>query len=159
MVASQKKARETTIASKGRILLVDDEQDIMMIFKMALQRSGWAVKEFTDPTLALEHFERHSKDYDAILSDIRMPSMNGFEFVRRIKAKKPDVKIFIMTAMEISRSELEKVLPSVKIDGLIQKPVSTHMLVSLIEKGTTPKKRSYHGFEADDDNLPALGYG
>jgi CheY-like chemotaxis protein len=145
--------------NRKSILVVDDEQDIVMIIKMALQRSGWAVNDFTDPILALEHFERHSKDYDAILSDIRMPSMNGFDFARRIKATKSDVKIFIMTAMEISRSELERVLPSVKIDGLIQKPVSMHMLVSLIEKGVIPRKRSYHGFELDDDNLPAIEYG
>jgi CheY-like chemotaxis protein len=145
--------------NRKSILVVDDEKDIVMIIKMALQRSSWTVKEFTDPTLALENFERHSTDYDAVLSDIRMPSMNGFDFVRRIKATKSDVKVFIMTAMEISRSELEKVLPSVKIDGLIQKPVSMHVLVSLIEKGITTKKRSYHSFEADDDNLPALEYG
>jgi CheY-like chemotaxis protein len=126
--------------NRKSILVVDDEQDIVMIIKMALQRSGWAVNDFTDPILALEHFERHSKDYDAILSDIRMPGMNGFDFARRIKATKSDVKIFIMTAMEISRSELEKVLPSIKIDGLIQKPVSMHMLVSLIEKGVIPRK-------------------
>lgn len=126
--------------NRKSILVVDDEQDIVMIIKMALQRSGWAVNDFTDPILALEHFERHSKDYDAILSDIRMPGMNGFDFARRIKVTKSDVKIFIMTAMEISRSELEKVLPSVKIDGLIQKPVSMHMLVSLIEKGVIPRK-------------------
>lgn len=56
--------------NRKSILIVNDEQDIIMIIKMALQRSGWAVKEFTDPILALEHFERHSKDYDAILSDI-----------------------------------------------------------------------------------------
>jgi CheY-like chemotaxis protein len=129
-----------TMQNRKSILVVDDEQDIIMIIKMALQRSGWAVNDFTDPILALEHFERHSKDYDAILSDIRMPGMNGFDFARRIKATKSDVKIFIMTAMEISRSELEKVLPSVKIDGLIQKPVSMHMLVSLIEKVVIPRK-------------------
>lgn len=129
-----------TMQNRKSILVVDDEQDIVMIIKMALQRSGWAVNDFTDPILALEHFERHSKDYDAILSDIRMPGMNGFDFARRIKVTKSDVKIFIMTAMEISRSELEKVLPSVKIDGLIQKPVSMHMLVSLIEKGVIPRK-------------------
>jgi CheY-like chemotaxis protein len=42
--------------NRKSILVVDDEQDIIMIIKMALQRSGWAVKEFTDPTLALENF-------------------------------------------------------------------------------------------------------
>lgn len=159
MLASQKRARKTATSFNGRILLVDDEQDITIIIKMALQKSGWTVREFTNPILALEHLETHSTDYVAILSDIIMPSMNGFDFVKRIKAIRSDVRVFIMTAMEISRSELEKVLPSVKIDGLIQKPVSMHMLVSLMEKGVTPRKRIYHSFELDGDDVAALEYG
>lgn len=145
--------------NKKSILVVDDEPDIILIIKMALQRNGWVVQEFTNPVLALQHFERHSTDYDAVLSDIRMPSMNGFDLVRKVKTIKPDVKIFLMTALDIGRSELEKVLPSVKVDGVIEKPVSMRMLVSLIEKGTTTMKRSYHSFEVDSDDISCLDYG
>ncbi|HEY9406904.1 MAG TPA: response regulator [Nitrososphaera sp.] len=147
-----------TEQNKKSILVVDDERDIAIIIKIALQRSGWAVKEFTDPILALQHFEQHSTEYDSILSDIRMPGMNGFDLVRKIKAIKPDVKIFLMTSLEISRSELKRVLPSVKIDGLIEKPAPMRMLVLLIEKGTATKKRSYHSFEVDDDDAAWLDF-
>lgn len=147
-----------TEQNKKSILVVDDERDIAIIIKIALQRSGWAVKEFTDPILALQHFKQHSTEYDSILSDIRMPGMNGFDLVRKVKAIKPDVKIFLMTSLEISRSELKRVLPSVKIDGLIEKPAPMRMLVSLIEKGTATKKRSYHSFEVDDDDAAWLDF-
>jgi CheY-like chemotaxis protein len=145
--------------NKKSILVVDDDPDIVTIIKMALQSNGWVVKEFTNPILALEHFEQHSTNYNAVLSDIRMPGMSGFDLAREVKVIKPDIKIFLMTALEISRSELEKVLPSVKVDGLIEKPVSMRMLVSLIEKGTTTVKRSYHGFEVDGDDVVSLDYG
>jgi CheY-like chemotaxis protein len=120
--------------SKKSILVVDDEPDITTIIKIALQRSGWAVKEFTNPLLALKHFELNSIEYDIILSDIRMPDMNGFDLVRKVKAINPQVKILLMTAFEMQKSELEKVLPSVKVDGLIQKPVSMREMITIIEK-------------------------
>jgi CheY-like chemotaxis protein len=135
-----------------------DELDIIAVIKMALQSDGWAVKEFTDPILALQHFEQYSTSYDAVLSDIRMPRMNGFDLVRKVKAIKPEVKIFLMTALDISRPELKRVLPSLKIDGLIEKPATIHMLVSLIEKATATK-RSYNSFEVNDDHLASLDYG
>jgi CheY-like chemotaxis protein len=120
--------------NKKSILVIDDEPDIITIIKMALQRSGWAVKEFTDPLLALQHFELNSTEYDMILSDIRMPSMNGFDLVRKVKTINPQVKILLMTAFEMKKSELGKVLPSVKVDDLIQKPVSMREMITVIEK-------------------------
>jgi response regulator RpfG family c-di-GMP phosphodiesterase len=144
---------------KKTILAVDGEHESILTIKQALQKNGWAVKEFTNPILALKHFRQHSAAYDAVLTDVRMPGMNGFDFVRKVKSIRPDVKIFLMTTMEISRLELEKLLPSVKVDGLIEKSVSTGTLVSLIEKGSTTMKRSYHGFEVDSDEFVCLEYG
>ncbi len=144
--------------TKKSILAVDDELDIIAVVRVALQKNGWTVKEFTDPILALQHFKQHSTGYDAVLSDIRMPGMNGFDLVRKVKAIKPEVKIFLMTALDISRPELKRVLPSLKVDGIIEKPATMHMLVSLIEKATATK-RSYNSFEVDDDHFASLDYG
>ncbi|AFU57781.1 putative response regulator receiver protein [Candidatus Nitrososphaera gargensis Ga9.2] len=65
---------------------------------------------------------------------MRMPGMNGFELARKVKAANPEIKIFLMSAFELSISEFEKVLPSIKVNGMLEKPVSMHMLVSLIVK-------------------------
>jgi CheY-like chemotaxis protein len=123
-----------TMAQQKTILIVDDELDIALIFKAYLQKCGWIVKEFTDPVLALRHFEQHSTKYTALLSDMRMPGINGLSLARKVKEINPQIKIFLMSAFELSPSELEKVLPTVKIDDIIEKPVSTRTLVSLIEK-------------------------
>lgn len=119
--------------ARKSILVVDDEPDILAIIKLHLQKSGFAVQGFTDPVLALQHFQQHIADYDIVLSDIRMQGMNGFEFARKIRAANSEIRIFLMTAFEIHKSEFEKVLPSVKIDGLIQKPMSMREMVTVIE--------------------------
>jgi CheY-like chemotaxis protein len=106
----------------------------MAVIKLHLQKSGFVVQGFTDPVQALEHLQQDKTRYDVVLSDIRMPGMNGFEFVRKIREINPKVKIFLMTAFEMHKSEFERLLPSVKVDGLIQKPMSMREMITVIEK-------------------------
>ena len=68
-----------------------------------------------------------------VLSDIRMPQMNGYELVNKIRTLKPKIKIILMSAFEIREAELSRVLPSIKIDGLISKPISLKNLVEIIK--------------------------
>ena len=84
------------------VQIVDDEFDILNVLKLYLQQLGLNVFGFTDPYLALEHFQINCKDYILVVSDIRMPGMNGFEFVRNIREIKPEVKVLLMTAFDIS---------------------------------------------------------
>lgn len=114
------------------VLIVDDEADILSVIERYFENkrsSGrmnrFIVKGFTDPIVALSYFKEHSKQIDIVISDIRMPTMTGFQFIRQIKTIYPEVKVFLMTSFEINKSEFDKVLPSVKVDGLLQKPISS----------------------------------
>ena len=127
-------AREAKPLATDWILIVDDEFDIISIFKQALVNKGFHVFGFTDPLLALEHFQINSKQYELVISDLRMPGMNGYEFVKKINEIKPEIKIFLMTAFEIDDVEFKKLLPKVKIEGLIQKPISLVDLTSTVSK-------------------------
>jgi CheY-like chemotaxis protein len=69
------------------ILGVDDDSDIVRFIEQALNRHGFKVSAFTDPAMALEDFKVNYKDCILILSDIRMPAMNGYEFVKHVKKK------------------------------------------------------------------------
>jgi DNA-binding NtrC family response regulator len=113
-----------SLSKANTILLLDDEFDITTVLKQGLQRRGFEVFGFTDSLLALEHFQINSKRYGLVISDLRMPGMNGYEFVKKVKEIKPEVKVFLMTAFEIDDVELQRHLQSVKIDEFIQKPVS-----------------------------------
>ena len=116
------------------ILLVDDEQDIINSVKRWLQADGFKVYGFTNPLQALEYFQNNSGDIDLVLSDITMRKMNGYELVKRIKAIRPETKVVFMTALETDLLELSKVLPSIKIDGLILKPGRLENLANIIQK-------------------------
>jgi len=116
------------------ILILDDEFDIMSVLKQGIDKRGFRVFAFTDPYLALEHFQLNSESYGLVITDLRMPGMNGYEFTKKVKEIKPQVKVFFMTAFSINDIEFRRVLPFVKIDEFIEKPVSVKKLVILINK-------------------------
>jgi two-component SAPR family response regulator len=116
-----------------KVLVLDDDFDISLLVKQILQKHRFKnVFAFTDPLLALEHFRVNQKDYSLIISDIRMPTMNGFEFVREARKINPKVKILLMTAFEIDVREFARVLPKPKIDGLIRKPASPKQILNTV---------------------------
>ncbi len=113
------------------ILILDDDPDIVSTLEQGLRRGFW-VSASTDPNLALEHFESNYRAYDLVISDIRMPQMNGFEFIKKVKEVKPTVKVFFMTAFEIPDIEFSNQFPSIIVDKFIQKPVTIAELERLI---------------------------
>jgi DNA-binding NtrC family response regulator len=122
--------------NKESIMIVDDEIDIGTLMKLSLQKCGFNVDSFTDPFLALEHFHLNSKDYTIVISDIRMPGINGFEFVRKIREVKPKIKVLLMTAFDINNTLFSEELLATKVNGFIQKPISLKILNSEIKKHT-----------------------
>ena len=97
------------------ILIVDDEFDIISIFKQGLGIKGFVVFGFTEPALALEHFQINHEKYCLVISDCRMPGINGYEFVKKVKEIRPEIVVYLMTAFEINDVEFERLLPKVKI--------------------------------------------
>ena len=95
-------ASTTNRNNNKSILAVDDENTIVDIIKQSLQRQEFKVCTFTDPFEALAHFNSASKEdyHHIVLSDIRMPSMNSYEFIRKIK-EASEVNMMIMSAFEM----------------------------------------------------------
>ena len=116
------------------VLVLDDEFDIVALLKHSLQKHGYQVFGFTDPLLALEHFMINSKDYSLVISDVRMPTMNGFEFIKKVREMLPSIKIFLMSAFDIDDSQYSKMLLPLKIDGYIQKPISIKEIIHNIKE-------------------------
>ncbi|MDW0150426.1 MAG: response regulator [Nitrososphaeraceae archaeon] len=115
-----------------RIMVVDDERDILSIVKRGLEsKNRFQVETFIDAESALESLKENSGDYyDLVLTDIRMPKINGFELYRRIKESNPHMKIVFITAFEINKDEFSKVIPSVDVIDFISKPVSMSTLIT-----------------------------
>ena len=114
------------------VLLIDDEKDILTVLKRSLELKGMNTYGFTNPVLAIEHFRNNAANYDIVVTDIRMPQMNGFQVAKAVKEIRPDIKVTFITAFEINKSEFEKVLPSTKVDAFITKPVKPATFVEII---------------------------
>ncbi len=123
------------LSAARSILVVDDELDIVLIFKQALSRQGYTVFGFTDPLLALEHFKVNSADYGLVITDVRMPRMSGFELAANIKVIKPDAKVVFMSAFEVR--DLEFSMPGVRINDFLRKPVDIKTLVRRVKLAMT----------------------
>jgi len=124
----------TSPQNADTILILDDEFDITSIFTLALEQQGYHVFGFTEPLLALDHFQKNSDRYGLVISDLRMPVMNGYQFVKKVKEIKPQVKVFFISAFEINEIEFRTELPFVKVDEFIKKPILLEDFISTVSK-------------------------
>ena len=69
-----------------------------------------------------------------ILSDIRMPGINGYELIKKAKEIDKQVNVVLMTAFEINDKEFHNLLPDIKVDAFLQKPFSIQQLNDLVGK-------------------------
>jgi DNA-binding NtrC family response regulator len=116
----------------AKLLIVDDDSDIVQVMKLGLVRNGFSVEAFTNPEEALQSFKSHAESYCLVLSDIRMPSLSGIQLSKKVKEVNPNVKVILMTAFEVRDSEFSKVFPSTHVDGFVQKPISIKDLIDKI---------------------------
>jgi len=109
------------------VLLIDDDTDILTIFKHSLAQIGMHTYAFTNPMLAVEHFRKNANSYDIVVTAIRMPQMSGFQVSRAVKQIRPDIKVAFATSFDIKKSEFDKIFSSTEVDAFITKPVKPSM--------------------------------
>ncbi len=113
------------------ILLVDDEPDIVNLFKYVFKSRNYDVFGFTNPLEALEHYKANCAQYGLVISDIRMPEMNRFDLVKNLKKIDTNISIILMSAyVNIDYSQLN----DITINAFIQKPIQIKELLSTVEK-------------------------
>ena len=90
--------------AEARVLVVDDDPDARERLRRSLSREGWSVDEAANGRLALEHYDRARPNL--ILLDLMMPEMDGFGFLRALRARPDgDVPVVVLTAKEITPAE------------------------------------------------------
>ena len=116
-----------------RILLVDDEPDVTLAFKIGLEDNGFEVDAFNDPILALSTFKQGLNSL--VLLDIKMPKMNGFELYKEIRKLDVKVKICFMTAFDLETEKLKEVLHTLDSEKpvVIRKPITIDDLIARIK--------------------------
>ncbi len=113
------------------VAIIDDELDATKLFNDALcgNIDGIVVVTFNDPLVALQHFIENKEKYALVISDLRMPNLNGLELLKKIKKLNEMVRIMLMNAYEIENEVVfQHYLQLGIIDSYIAKPVTINQL-------------------------------
>jgi CheY-like chemotaxis protein len=133
---SQKKVKieNDNAAKRQNIMIVDDEDDINLLFTMLLCGEGYNVEAFTDPAIAIMKFENGL--YDLLIIDILLPKMDGFELYERLRQFDKEVKVCFLTAGEINYEQFKKAASFPEItteDCFIKIPIENNVLIRKVK--------------------------
>ncbi|HOR29447.1 MAG TPA: sigma-54 dependent transcriptional regulator [Candidatus Sumerlaeota bacterium] len=113
-----------------RIVLLDDEPKMGKILRRVLEREGHSVRTATEPAAALEAIEREGADL--LLTDLKMPGMDGLEVMRRARERVPDLDVIMMTAYATAETAVEAMKQGAA-DYLI-KPFANEELIMVVAR-------------------------
>jgi PAS domain S-box-containing protein len=112
------------------VLFVDDEEAVVRLATLALTRLGYRVTACSDATVALRHFRRDPLAFDAVVTDLAMPGLSGFDCAREILKLRPDVPIVL--ASGYVRPEDELTAKRIGIRAVVGKPAALEQLGALL---------------------------
>ena len=109
--------------SARSVIIVDDEIEHADLFKEFLKKEGFNAISFTDPIMALEYFKETSSKHSLMITDMRMPDINGIDLAKNIREINNEIKIFLMTAFDAKDLKDHENFKIARIDRIIQKPI------------------------------------
>ena len=117
--------------SKGRILFVDDEAEILENLQELFQAQGYTADTVSNGLAALTHLSQ--APYDLVVTDVRMPDMSGIELLRQIKKRYPHVEVILMTGYASTETAIEAI--RLGVYDYIEKPFDALELSKVIVNG------------------------
>jgi CheY-like chemotaxis protein len=126
-----------------RILLVDDEEPIVLLEQMMLERLGYQVTVRTSSPDALAAFKANPDHFDLVISDRGMPNMTGEQLARELISIKPEIPIIICTGF--SDENDEKRARGLGVKGFLMKPVTIGDMAEMVRKVLDEVKGSTQG--------------
>jgi CheY-like chemotaxis protein len=117
-----------------RILVIDDDPDVIITLRTALEGHGFRTDSYSNPVLAYKNFRDGL--YDLVILDIKMPEVDGFQLYQKITRTDSKVKIIFLTASEYyhERFRKEKGFNNFKQEIFLRKPIETEDLVQVIKR-------------------------
>lgn len=122
--------RSFNLKESVTILVVDDEQMMRSLLQKILEREGYRVLPVSTASEAVDTMA--SAEVDIVISDLKMPGMDGFELLKQIKADHPDVGVIIMTAYGETYTVKDALL--LGADEYITKPFKSHEISLVVER-------------------------
>ena len=127
-----KVTKNALVTGTGRILFVDDEEDIVSACRGILERLGYNVSATVNPIEALRIFDAQPQSFDCVLTDMTMPKMTGLELSEQLLRIRPDIPIILCTGFSLGLTE--SVIQDAGIRDLLIKPVIASELSSTIHE-------------------------
>ena len=115
----------------NNIIVIDDDVGTALFFKICLEDEGYQVNIYNDPNSLLEEFEPGI--YDLLITDIRMPRINGFELASRIRIMDSKIKICLATAFEEYYESIIKTYSNLSFNCIIRKPINKDKFLEIIK--------------------------
>lgn len=119
---------------KGKIMVVDDEEDVRETFRLLLESEDYNVIEAGDGEEAINILksEDNLTNCGLILCDIRMPKVNGIEYIDYLKEQAPGIPVVVITGYP--DTEMAVGLLNKGVDGYLVKPVDSERLMKMVKK-------------------------
>ena len=125
---------EVSNSSRGneRVLLVDDEEDLVDTVREILKRLGYQVTAETSSIEALKRFRNQPDEFDLVITDQTMPKMTGADLAEKLIRIRPDIPIILCTGFSelISKEKAERM----GVRGFVMKPVVTKEMAGTVRK-------------------------
>lgn len=122
--------RDGAALIKHRIMIIDDEPDVLLTYKSMLEDEVvFEVETYTSSQDALQRlFAKGTSSYDLIITDIRMPPPNGLQLYNIIKSLNKQTRVLLITAYDVIE-EVVSMLPDIKHEHVLKKPISKPDLI------------------------------
>jgi signal transduction histidine kinase/CheY-like chemotaxis protein len=145
-------APEKPIPNKGsgKILVVDDEEDVRFIIGQFLDLMGYSVIACRSGADAVAYYTEHHAEIDALIIDNVMPNMDGLECVKKIKLINSGAKILMSSGYDLF-SDTQQII-TVGVSGFIQKPIQAHELARTMSEVLAKKQGGIFAERLDDQN-------
>ncbi len=115
-----------------KILLVDDQDSMRDLFAQLLKDRGYVVDLAEDGEEAWDLVCKIEQPYDLIITDVNMPRLDGFQFLKLIRQSNPSAAVLLMTGA--NEEVADGICQEYKANGLIKKPFVVTEALALIEK-------------------------
>jgi len=120
----------------GRIMVVDDEKDIVEIISRYLLKEGFAVHRFTDSRVAIERVRTNPFAFDLLLTDFDMPFVSGATLCRTVHEVRPGLPVLMVTGYD--RHISTEQLSDLGVAELLMKPLDRLALLAAVRRLLTP---------------------
>ena len=124
-------------------MVVDDEEELANLFRTFLDKFGFNCVSFTDPLAALDHYSQNHDKYSVVLTDWKMPFLDGIQLAKKVREYNTTVKILLITAFFTDATLRRDVYQEAHISDVMEKPIKLKELGSRIEELCFTKQLLY----------------